>query len=81
MVQFTLPANSKVRRGKVWPEPSNASHTKRFRIYRWNPDERNNPRFDVFTLDLDDCGPMGSVTARAFRNTSRGPNVLIMRSA
>ena len=56
--QFTLPANSKVRPGKVWPEPNNASHVKRFRIYRWDPDEGNNPRLDVFTLDLDKCGPM-----------------------
>ena len=58
MVQFRLPANSKVRPGKVWPEPNNASRTKRFRIYRWNPDEGNNPRLDVFTVDLGDCGPM-----------------------
>jgi succinate dehydrogenase / fumarate reductase iron-sulfur subunit len=58
MPQFALPANSRVQAGRIWPAPIGASRTKRFRIYRWDPDEGGNPRLDVFTLDLDRCGPM-----------------------
>ncbi|MCF6204613.1 MAG: succinate dehydrogenase iron-sulfur subunit [Methylococcaceae bacterium] len=32
--------------------------TKRFEIYRWNPDSGENPRIDTFHIDLDSCGPM-----------------------
>jgi len=58
MVAFTLPANSRVRSGKVWPASRAGSHCKKFRIYRWNPDEGTNPVEDVFPIDLDQCGPM-----------------------
>lgn len=58
MVEFTLPKNSKVRPGKVWPAPTEVSRPKRFRIYRWDPTEGDNPRLDDFTLDVDRCGPM-----------------------
>ncbi len=58
MVEFSLPANSKVGKGKVHPAPEGAKRTKTFEIYRWNPDDGQNPRVDSFTVDLDDCGPM-----------------------
>ncbi len=29
-----------------------------FRIYRWNPDDGQNPRTDTYEIDLDACGPM-----------------------
>ena len=58
MVQFTLPENSKIEPGKVWPLPSGASHVKHFRVYRWDPDKGGNPQIDVFPVDLDHCGPM-----------------------
>ena len=29
-----------------------------FRIYRWNPDDGQNPRTDTYEVDLDACGPM-----------------------
>jgi succinate dehydrogenase iron-sulfur subunit len=47
-----------VRAGKAWPVPATGSRIKRFRIYRWNPDDGRNPRVDIFSLDLDRCGPM-----------------------
>ncbi len=31
---------------------------KTFNIYRWSPDDDENPRMDSYTIDLDDCGPM-----------------------
>jgi len=58
MAEFALPKNSKVQKGKIHPAPENASNTKTFNIYRWSPDDDDNPRMDTYTVDLDDCGPM-----------------------
>jgi succinate dehydrogenase / fumarate reductase iron-sulfur subunit len=58
MAEFTLPQNSKVSPGKTHPAPAGAKRAKSFKIYRWNPDDGQNPRLDTYTLDLDHCGPM-----------------------
>ncbi len=29
-----------------------------FRIYRWNPDDGENPRIDTYDVDMATCGPM-----------------------
>jgi succinate dehydrogenase / fumarate reductase iron-sulfur subunit len=58
MVQLTLPKNSKIVQGKIWTAPAGATRTTEFRIYRWNPDDGQNPRIDTFFVDRDDCGPM-----------------------
>ena len=58
MVQFTLPKNSKIRTGKTWPKPEGAKTTRKFQIYRWDPDTGENPRVDTYEVDLDACGPM-----------------------
>ncbi len=58
MVQLTLPQNSKIGKGKVWPKPQGAKNVTEFRIYRWNPDDGQNPRIDTYYVDRDDCGPM-----------------------
>jgi len=58
MAEFTLPANSKVGAGKTHPSPAGAKRAKTFKIYRWNPDDGQNPRLDTYTIDLDQCGPM-----------------------
>jgi succinate dehydrogenase / fumarate reductase, iron-sulfur subunit len=58
MVQFTLPANSKVLPGQSFPAPEGAKRVKTFKIYRWNPDQGGNPRLDSYAVDLDSCGPM-----------------------
>ncbi len=58
MVEFALPANSKIGTGKSWPKPADATNTKTFRVYRWNPDDGANPQVDTFEVDLDGCGPM-----------------------
>ena len=57
MVQFTLPKNSKVRTGKTWPRPD-GKNVRKFQIYRWSPDDGENPRVDTYFVDLDKCGPM-----------------------
>ncbi|MFZ5610513.1 MAG: succinate dehydrogenase iron-sulfur subunit [Pseudomonadota bacterium] len=58
MAKFTLPANSKVKRGKDHPAPPEAKNTRAFQIYRWNPEDGENPRMDTYHVDMDSCGPM-----------------------
>ena len=58
MAEFTLPANSKVRPGVTHPGPADPQRPRSFRIYRWNPDDGNNPVVDTYSIDLADCGPM-----------------------
>lgn len=58
MVQLTLPRNSQIRDGKVWPKPEGATNLREYKIYRWSPDDDDNPRMDTYYVDLDDCGPM-----------------------
>ena len=58
MAEFTLPANSKVGTGKTYPAAAGAKRVKNFKIYRWNPDDGQNPRLDTYQVDLDQCGPM-----------------------
>ena len=58
MVELTLPKNSQVTEGKIWPKPSGAKRMTEFRIYRWDPDTGENPRMDTYFVDRDDCGPM-----------------------
>ncbi len=58
MVEFTLPRNSRVGKGKDWPAEAGARRVKRFRVYRWNPDNGANPSLDSYEVDLDACGPM-----------------------
>ena len=58
MVEFSLPANSKISNsGKQWPA-GGAEKVKRFQVYRWNPDDGQNPRIDTYEVDLENCGPM-----------------------
>ena len=58
MVEFALPANSKVQPGKSHKAPAGAKRVKTFKIYRYDPDSGANPSLDSFEIDLDDCGPM-----------------------
>ncbi|MBT5267113.1 MAG: succinate dehydrogenase iron-sulfur subunit [Rhodospirillaceae bacterium] len=58
MVEFSLPANSKVKSGKAHAAPAGASRVKKFKIYRYDPDSGDNPRLDTYDVDLDDCAPM-----------------------
>ena len=58
MVQLTLPRNSTIQDGKVWPKPEGATRLREYRIYRWDPEGGANPRLDTYFVDLDDCGPM-----------------------
>lgn len=58
MAEFRLPENSRISKGRSFPAAAGASNTKTFRVYRWDPDDGNNPRVDSYEVDLDSCGPM-----------------------
>lgn len=59
MVEFALPSNSKIKKnGNYHKASEDAKNTKKFNIYRWEPESGENPRVDTYELDLDQCGPM-----------------------
>ena len=58
MVEFRLPANSRIGQGRTYAAPAGAKRVREFKIYRWNPDDGQNPRTDTYQIDLDACGPM-----------------------
>ena len=55
---FRVTPESRIRRGKIWRAPADATRTKTFEVYRYDPDSGENPRLDTFEVDLEDCGPM-----------------------
>jgi succinate dehydrogenase / fumarate reductase iron-sulfur subunit len=58
MAEFLLPKNSVVKSGKTFSARDGAKNVKRFRIYRYDPDSGENPRTDIYEVDIDTCGPM-----------------------
>ena len=58
MVEFMLPANSRVGPGKTHQAAGGAANAKRYKIYRWAPEDGENPRVDTYEIDDDSCGPM-----------------------
>jgi succinate dehydrogenase / fumarate reductase iron-sulfur subunit len=58
MAELTLPQNSKVQKGKDYPLKEECENKKGFSIYRWSPDDDENPRTDYYEIDLSKCGPM-----------------------
>ncbi|MXP65419.1 succinate dehydrogenase iron-sulfur subunit [Roseomonas sp. M0104] len=58
MATFTLPKNSTIGAGKTFKAEPGAKNVKSFKIYRFDPDTGENPRYDTYEIDLDKCGPM-----------------------
>ena len=58
MVELRLPKKSRVVEGITWDKPSGPENVQEVRIYRYNPEDSENPRLDTFYVDLDKCGPM-----------------------
>src|SRR3546814_12388375 len=52
MAEFTLPRNSKIHKGKRFAAPADAKRVREFKIYRWSPDDNENPRLDTYEIDL-----------------------------
>ena len=63
MVQMTLPKNSQMRTGKTWPKPETGGKMRKFQIYRWNPDDGENPRVDTYCVDTYRAGPDADLPA------------------
>ena len=57
MVEFTLPANSRVGKGKTH-KADGGGNVRNFKVYRYDPDGGDNPRVDTYEVDMDHCGPM-----------------------
>lgn len=57
MVELRLPENSRIKKGKSWPNPGGGK-TRRFKIYRYNPDTGDHPQVDHYEISMDECGPM-----------------------
>jgi len=58
MATFTLPKNSVIRKKGQHHRAEGATRVKKFTVYRYDPDSGENPRYDTFEIDLDQCGPM-----------------------
>jgi succinate dehydrogenase / fumarate reductase iron-sulfur subunit len=58
MVELTLPRNSRVQKGGRFPAPQGATRVRTFKVYRYDPETQDNPRWDTYDVDLDSCGPM-----------------------
>ncbi|HEX7655640.1 MAG TPA: succinate dehydrogenase iron-sulfur subunit [Sphingomonas sp.] len=59
MAEFSLPKNSKITKtGTVHKADGDAKRIKTSKIYRYDPDTGENPRYDTFEINLDECGPM-----------------------
>jgi len=58
MVQFNLPKNSTVKKGKHFACKTESKNIKKINVYRWDPEKNENPRLDTYEVDMDNCGPM-----------------------
>ena len=58
MAEFLLPKNSRIKKGRHHKAPDSAGKTRRFKVYRYDPDSGDNPRTDTFDVDTEDCGQM-----------------------
>ncbi len=58
MVELALPKNSQVKAGKRHKVARGAKRVREFRVYRYDPETGENPRWDTYEVDLDACGPM-----------------------
>ncbi len=58
MAQFALPKNSKIKTGQLIDASNGSENSKIFKVYRYDPDSGDNPRWDKYKIDLNACGPM-----------------------
>lgn len=59
MVQLRLPPHSRIREGKTYQATyKSVASIRQFRIYRYDPDKGENPRYDTYEVDTHSCGPM-----------------------
>ena len=52
MAEFTLPKNSKVKKGRHHAAKPGAKQVRTFHVYRWDPEVGGNPRMDSYDVDV-----------------------------
>ena len=57
MVQISLSKNSEIKKGNYYKDKTGSKNIKKVNVYRWNPEDDQNPRIDTFEVDMDNCGP------------------------
>ena len=55
MAEFRLPANSIVKKGTHYPATDNSKKTRRFIVYRYDPNSKENPHTDSYDVDVEHC--------------------------
>ncbi|SVC59264.1 uncharacterized protein METZ01_LOCUS312118, partial [marine metagenome] len=58
MAKFILPPNSRVKKGKTFKAKKGSGNIRRFLVYRYDPEDGENPRVDTYELDMNSCGSM-----------------------
>src|SRR3954451_17921956 len=59
MAEFRLHQNSRITgKGRNFQDVNAKGRVRRCKIYRYDPESGQNPRYDTFELDLDETGPM-----------------------
>lgn len=62
MAEFVLPKNSRVAQGKEFnseiSQHSEGLRIKKVHIYRFNPENMENPQLDTYHINLEECGKM-----------------------
>ncbi|MGC6475142.1 MAG: succinate dehydrogenase iron-sulfur subunit [Parvibaculales bacterium] len=58
MVEIALPKNSRINKGVSHKAEGDLQAPRTVEVYRWNPDDPDNPRIDSYEIDTQDCGPM-----------------------
>merc|ERR1712166_1677227 len=59
--------------------PSTAPLIKKFKVYRWNPDDGKEPSMQTYDVDLNDCGPMMLDALLKIKN-EQDPTLTLRRS-
>ena len=58
MASFTLPKNSKIKTGNSYELTQSSETSIQVMVYRWSPDDEENPRIDTYEMDVQKTGPM-----------------------
>ena len=55
MVKFNLPENSKIKKGTYYKDKTGSKNIRKVNVYRWDPSSNENPRIDIYEVDIDNC--------------------------
>lgn len=58
MARFRLPADSVVKPGKTFKAEKRSRNNRLFKIYRFDPEQQDNPQLNTYEVNLEECGPM-----------------------